>query len=680
MDIGAFESASVLLSQSIDFPPIANQVYPVASITLSATDTAGLTVQFAVLSGPANIIDGNVLIVTGVGTVEVEASQPGNATYSPAVPVDQSFVVQSGTVYTVDATSDTGTGAGNAGDLLYCVTQANNNDKPLGSLIEFDPTVFISSQSYIITLASTLQLSETAGPEVIAGPGAGIVTISGGNAVNVFQVNSGALATLSGLTISGGSATVYDGGAGVNVQAGAMLTVAESMVVDNTSRGDGGGIENNGTLTVIGSTIAGNSAVDGGGILSVGQVLVMDSTLSGNFAYDGGAILSYSTLTVTNSTIAGNSTYYNGAGLFNYSTATIVNSTIAYNEVEYDPGGGAGIDTYPYATTILNNTIVALNTDGSGTGATADDVAGATVSLSSEYNLVGADLTGSLAGGTGNQVGVTDPGLGTLASYGGPTQTILLLPDSPAIGGGSYALAVDPQGNPLSYDQRGVGYPRSYSGAIDIGAFEKNPNQQTIDFPAIPDQLYLGEPITLTLNATASSGLSVTFAVLSGPATVSGDILTITGAGTVEVEASQAGNTTIPAAFPVDQTFSVSLPSVTTTVSSSVNPSVDGQDVTFTANLAAVGTFEIPSGYVFFYVNNVFQSYVYETDGTAASSTVALVAGTYSVEVYYDNEFGDFSNSSGTLAGGQVVNAVTAQSLQQVLESTPTPDDFGREQ
>ena len=46
------------------------------------------------------------------------------------------------TAYTVDLTTDTGTGSNNTGDLLYCITQANANPNTAGSEIEFDPTVF----------------------------------------------------------------------------------------------------------------------------------------------------------------------------------------------------------------------------------------------------------------------------------------------------------------------------------------------------------------------------------------------------------------------------------------------------------------------------------------------------------------------------------------------------------
>jgi hypothetical protein len=78
---------------------------------------------------------------------------------------------------------------------------------------------------------------------------------------------------------------------------------------------------------------------------------------------------------------------------------------------------------------------------------------------------------------------------------------------------------------------------------------------QTITFAPIPTKTYGDAPFLLS--ATASSGLLVSFTVLSGPASVSGNTITITGAGTVTVQASQAGNTTYNAATPVNQSFVV---------------------------------------------------------------------------------------------------------------------------
>ena len=71
----------------------------------------------------------------------------------------------------------------------------------------------------------------------------------------------------------------------------------------------------------------------------------------------------------------------------------------------------------------------------------------------------------------------------------------------------------------------------------------------------LANQTYGASPVNLM--ATASSNLPVSFAILSGPATISGSVLTFTGAGTVVVEAQQAGSNLYTAAAPVDQTFMV---------------------------------------------------------------------------------------------------------------------------
>ena len=100
------------------------------------------------------------------------------------------------------------------------------------------------------------------------------------------------------------------------------------------------------------------------------------------------------------------------------------------------------------------------------------------VSSSSAFNLIGTGGSGGLTNGTNhNQVGVANPGLGPLADNGGPTQTIKLLPGSPAINKGSNALAVDPlTGQPLATDQRGPGFVRIVNGTVDIGAYEYTPD------------------------------------------------------------------------------------------------------------------------------------------------------------------------------------------------------------
>jgi hypothetical protein len=83
-----------------------------------------------------------------------------------------------------------------------------------------------------------------------------------------------------------------------------------------------------------------------------------------------------------------------------------------------------------------------------------------------------------------------------------------------------------------------------------------SPASQTIEFTPPADPVTFGSG-PLTLSAVASSGLPVTFSVVSGPGSVSGDTLTVTGAGTIVVEADQAGNAQYAAAPAVQQTVVV---------------------------------------------------------------------------------------------------------------------------
>ena len=78
---------------------------------------------------------------------------------------------------------------------------------------------------------------------------------------------------------------------------------------------------------------------------------------------------------------------------------------------------------------------------------------------------------------------------------------------------------------------------------------------QRIRFPAIGHKTY-GDAV-FNLRATASSGLLVTYSVISGPATIAGSTLTLTGAGTVTIRASQAGDANYNAAPSVDRSFTV---------------------------------------------------------------------------------------------------------------------------
>ncbi|MBN8459804.1 MAG: IPT/TIG domain-containing protein, partial [Verrucomicrobia bacterium] len=121
--------------------------------------------------------------------------------------------------------------------------------------------------------------------------------------------------------------------------------------------------------------------------------------------------------------------------------------------------------------------------------------------------------------------------------------------------------------------------------------FTYQKTDQTITFAAIGDKLTTE---TVELSATASSGLPVSFSVLSGPAVISGGTtLTFTGAGSVSILAAQAGDGNWNAAADVTNTFQVAVGNSAPVVQSISSQEVDeGQ----TVSLAPATYTDVDSG------------------------------------------------------------------------------------
>lgn len=240
----------------------------------------------------------------------------------------------------------------------------------------------------------------------------------------------------------------------------APLTITDSIINDNS----GPGVDNNsGAVTIVDSTISGNSGQSdaGGGVYTYqeggktpGNLTVINSTISGNFASSigGGIGCGFSGLTVINSTISGNSAGAYGGGIANGSLGLmIVNSTVTGNSAT-TCGGVCG------GTVEIGNTILNANTSGNIDGTVT----------SHGYNI-SSDDAGGLLTGPGDQIN-TDPLLGPLQDNGGPTLTHLPLPGSPAIDAG------DPNFTPPPFrDQRGPCFYRVFGRRIDVGSVEIQP-------------------------------------------------------------------------------------------------------------------------------------------------------------------------------------------------------------
>jgi len=246
-------------------------------------------------------------------------------------------------------------------------------------------------------------------------------------------------------------AAILKEGATMPPDYGKNLAIGNGGAVNNTSDKDIGA---NAYFSVTNSTFANNTATgQGGGIWkNVANTNIVNSTFYGNRAEDlnnptstaviGGGLTLYGQATLTNNTIANNFAGWMGGGISTDSnTGVTVNNTIFYNNVA-DRGGGSvknGAHTNRLLTNGQNNIQFPDRTS-----ASTDFVA-----------VVG--------------IQVIDPKLGALQNNGGATETMGLLPGSPAIDTGTNigTLVTDQRGSIRPADGDGNG-----TWIRDIGAFE----------------------------------------------------------------------------------------------------------------------------------------------------------------------------------------------------------------
>ena len=349
-----------------------------------------------------------------------------------------------------------------------------------------------------ITLTATLELGGSLGID-----GGGEITLDGGGTVQVIRVDADAEATLDGLTVTGGAA--FDGGGLVN---DGSLTIIESLFIDNNADNAGGALVSSGELTILSSTFLDNTAGDGsgnglGGAIATngGTLLVSGSTFAGNEAGVGGAIWTQATTTIANSTIANNVAIgfgggVNGAGV----SLTLIHVTVSGNEAAYL--GGISLE----GTLLhLTNSLVAGNI----ADEDFDDIDG--VPTSDVGSVIGVPDGLTVAD-------ILDPA--GLLPNGGPTDTIALVRSAtnPAVDTADAAACA---ATPISsLDQRGL--PRS--GACDVGAYELQPLPAPTASPFIPTT-----PPTATIPNGSSSGPDTILGWLIAGLLASAGVIVFTG-------------------------------------------------------------------------------------------------------------------------------------------------------
>ena len=410
------------------------------------------------------------------------------------------------------------------------ISVTNTDDSGTGSLraaidaagltAEADVITFDASlNDQTIVLSSTLLI--TSELSIDASALADSIQVSGNDAVRVFQLDSGAIVTMTHLIIRNGATETGSGGCttlcggGIYVEFDASLTLLDSRVTQNFGN-SAGGIFNSGTLVIRDSQIISNMAqFDGGGLRTGGNATIERSEIvsntSGEFGGGGIQAESVNSLRIISSTIAYNTSIDgSGGGIqVNYFTAiTIENSTIAHNKAEFD---GSGLSVYSDSpensamsmsnSTLSNNIVTSTNTgptiravanfsgsinitltnvtiaaNSGGVGVSVDATGAATIT---PRNTIIVDSAGANCDGvSGNSANLADDStctgfsqgdamLAPLSDNGGPTQTHMPQLGSAALGNGDTALC---QAAPINaLDQRGEARGAT---ACDIGAVE----------------------------------------------------------------------------------------------------------------------------------------------------------------------------------------------------------------
>ncbi len=519
------------------------------------------------------------------------------------------------TGFTVDRTDDNGsanacTAAPNDCSLRGAI--GNANAAATSDVVDFDPSVFGSPQT--ITLGGTEIVVTNNGSLTLMGPGANLLTVSGNSTSRILSFSSGTVATISGITFTGGNGVgaALNNSGGAILNSGGTLTINSCVLTGNTAT-NGGGVNGTVSLTINNSIITNNivTAVGGGVRTTTGTLTITNSTISGNMAGTSSAGLSYAgtTATIDRSSFVNNQATTNGGGAnlaatvganvtnstFNGNTAgassgamfinrgTITNTTISGNTANgtaANGGGGVRIqtgivnflsctitnNTAPNAssgarsgiwqesgTVQLTNTILAANI--------AQDYQrdGAAILTNGGFNLIGentsieTEFPAGLPSGT-NYVGTdampVDPMVAALANNGGPTQTHMVLTGSLAIDKGS-AFG-------LTTDQRGAGFVRPVDqpsvadadDGSDIGAYEEQMTGGPTPTATATAMATATSTATATGTATATSTPTATATATSTP--TSTPTATATATATNTPTATPTGMP--PSGFTVDRT------------------------------------------------------------------------------------------------------------------------------
>ncbi|MDX2188306.1 MAG: T9SS type A sorting domain-containing protein [Bacteroidota bacterium] len=581
----------------IGFTPISNKIYGNAPFTISvATATSGLPVSY-ISSGPISLV-GNTVSILGAGNASITAIQAGNSNYSAAIPVIQTFNISKATqtitgfsaipnktfgdapislggtssaglpvnynaIGNVDILGTTATivGTGNVTITANQIGNANYFPAPSVSqtftIAKANPTLVFNANS-IVGLGATALAASTNSTGVLT------YNITGGTAQASSSINGNILSTtgVGTLNITASLASNANFNA---TSLGIVLTVTSQLVPTIVYNGQTKTYLDAPfamTVTTTNSTGLITYSVQSGTaaqinptsglvtILGAGTVTFL-AQISSDINYSPGTAITTltinkftPTLTIT-SPISGNV----------FETITLSSASLSPNNISYTviTGPGSAIVNVNNTLSLLEVGTVTITASQIG----SNNFNPANLSTVVSINKLNQTITGFAPVGTKTY---TDQPFDVSATVTSGLPINFSVTGAAVLLGNS-TISINNVGVvTVTAMQAGNNY---YNAANNLNLiFTVNKADQIINgFAPITDRVYYG-PSVVTLNGVATSTLAVLYSV-SGPALVSGNLLSITGIGPIIVTAYQLGNNFYNAAPIVNQSFnSLKIPQV----------------------------------------------------------------------------------------------------------------------
>ncbi|HEY6968146.1 MAG TPA: Ig-like domain repeat protein [Candidatus Angelobacter sp.] len=626
---GATTSLSIQVSNT-------NQNQTLSAITFTDTlpNNAPGTLVVATPSGLANNCSGTATATAGSGSVSLASSS-----LAPGASCTVSLNVQGTKVGAANnsvTASDTTAGSGNTSTAPLTVVKADTSTTVTSSV---NPSVFGQSVTFTATVSAVA-------------PGAGTPTgtvtfLDGGSPIGTGTL-SGGIATFATSALAAGNHTIttnYGGDVNFNGSTGSLTGNPQVVNKANTATT----VTSSVNPSVFGQSVtftATVSPVAPGAGTPTGTVTFLDGgspigtgTLSG-----GVATFSTSALSVGNHTITTN---YGGDGNFNGSTGSLTGNPQVVNKANTATTVTSSVNPSVFGQSVTFTATVSAVAPGSGT-------ATGTVTFLDGGSPIG---TGTLSGGVATfSTSALSVGNHTITTnYGGDGN----------FNGSTGSLT----GNPQVVNKANTS--TTVTSSVNPSVFG-----QSITFTA-----------TVSPVAPGAGTVTGTVTFLDGGSPIGSGILS-GGIATFATSALTVGNHTITTNYGGDGNFNGSTGSLsgnpqvvnkantTTTVTSSANPSVFGQSVTFTATVSPVapgaGT---PTGTVTFLDGGSPIGSGVLSGGVATFATSALAVGNHTITTNYGGD-GNFNGSTGSLTGNpQVVNKANTTTT---VTSSANPSVFGQ--